>query len=310
LFLIGVLILSGEFADVRYAHAEYGDIVMNKYSNAAGMSPVVFPHWFHRARFSCKVCHADIGFKLEAGGDDVKMVKIVDGQYCGACHNGTIAWSVENCVLCHSGKQGGSVKTHGSPIALQPLPAVPAPAGPSTRIAGSDTEPFNRLLNPAAKQNLPPAEDGNHDPAGGAIRMLETPLQAFRKLPKYNTGNQVDWVKALNEGKIHLRYDRSDPNVKPVVMDLNIVREVKTSMPNVVFPHKQHTQWLDCSSCHPGIFIPQKGGNRMSMAAILEGKSCGVCHGKVAFPTSQCFRCHSQNKTGKTGLSASADARS
>ena len=67
-------------------------------------------------------------------------------------------------------------------------------------------------------------------------------------------------------------------------MDLNIVREVKGSMPDVVYPHKQHTEWLDCSNCHPAIFKPQKGANQISMAGILLGQQCGVCHGKVAFP--------------------------
>jgi hypothetical protein len=50
-------------------------------------------------------------------------------------------------------------------------------------------------------------------------------------------------------------------------MDLNIVREVKGSMPDVVYPHKQHTEWLDCSNCHPAIFVPQKGANQISMAS-------------------------------------------
>ena len=52
------------------------------------MRPVVFPHWFHRIRFRCKVCHADLGFQFKAGGNDINMLKIIDGEYCGACHNG------------------------------------------------------------------------------------------------------------------------------------------------------------------------------------------------------------------------------
>lgn len=163
-------------------------------------------------------------------------------------------------------------------------------------IAGSEASPFNRLMKPPGKRNLPPTEDGIHDPTNDGTHMLQPPLQAFGNLPKSPAGNQVDWVKALDEGKIHPRYDRNDPNAKPVVMDLNIVREVKGSMPDVVFPHKQHTQWLDCSNCHPAIFIPQKGANQISMAAILLGQKCGVCHGKVAFPVSDCRRCHSKTK--------------
>jgi c(7)-type cytochrome triheme protein len=67
-------------------------------------------------------------------------------------------------------------------------------------------------------------------------------------------------------------------------------------MPDVVYPHKQHTEWLDCSNCHPAIFIPKKGANDISMAAILLGQKCGVCHGKVAFPVAECRKCHSKNK--------------
>ena len=100
----------------RDAHAEYGDVVINNYSDDAGMRPVVFPHWFHRVRFRCKVCHADLGFKFEAGGNDINMLKIIDGEYCGACHDGDIAWSVENCDLCHSGASGTPTQVHESTL--------------------------------------------------------------------------------------------------------------------------------------------------------------------------------------------------
>jgi len=81
-------------------------------------------------------------------------------------------------------------------------------------------------------------------------------------------------------------------------MDLDIVRPVKASVPDVVFPHRQHTEWLFCSNCHPAIFIPQKGANQINMSAILLGQKCGVCHGKVSFPitTKSCKKCHSKPK--------------
>lgn len=94
--------------------AEYGDVLINNYSDAAGMRPVVFPHWFHRIRFRCKVCHADLGFKMEAGGNQINMLKIIDGEYCGACHNGEVAWAVENCDICHTGKPGQPTHVHQS----------------------------------------------------------------------------------------------------------------------------------------------------------------------------------------------------
>jgi len=102
--------------------AEYGDIVMNNYSDASGMRPAIFPHWFHRIRFRCKVCHADLGFKFQAGGNEINMVKIIDGQFCGACHNGELAWAVENCNFCHSGKPGTPTQVHESTVRRAPSP--------------------------------------------------------------------------------------------------------------------------------------------------------------------------------------------
>ena len=168
-----------------------------------------------------------------------------------------------------------------------------------TESHSADPNQFNRLLAPPSQRNPPPTMDGIHDANSPGAALLQTPKSAFDAMPKSKSGNYVDWVKALDEKKITPRFDRNDPDAQPIVMDLNIVREVKGSMPNVVYPHKQHTEWLDCSNCHPAIFIPQKGANNISMAAILLGEKCGVCHGKVAFPVSECRRCHSQPKTKK-----------
>ena len=125
LLLGGLLsvVLAGALMAPGDAHAEYGDVVINNYSDAAGMRPVIFPHWFHRLRFRCKVCHADLGFQFKVGGNEINMVKIINGQFCGACHNGDIAWSVENCNLCHSAKPGTPTQVHESTIqklAIQP----------------------------------------------------------------------------------------------------------------------------------------------------------------------------------------------
>lgn len=162
---------------------------------------------------------------------------------------------------------------------------------------GANPNSFNRLMTPASERNPTPAKDGIHDPQNPATASLQAPRTSFDHLPSAQSGNYVDWVRALKDGEIQPRYDHLDPAAEPLIMDLNIVREVKGSMPDVVYPHAQHTEWLDCSNCHPAIFIPQKGANQISMASILLGEDCGVCHGKVAFPVSQCRSCHSQAKT-------------
>lgn len=86
--------------------AEYGDVILNQRSDKEGVRPVVFPHWFHRIRYRCKVCHHELGFKMRAGANQVSMDDIVDGKFCGMCHNDQIAWGPERCDLCHSGLPG------------------------------------------------------------------------------------------------------------------------------------------------------------------------------------------------------------
>ncbi len=114
--VIGLTVCGMFLALSNSARAEYADVVINNYADAAGMRPVVFPHWFHRIRFRCKVCHADLGFKFKAGGNKITMAKIIDGKFCGACHNGEVAWSVENCDMCHSGIPGTPTHFHGSTV--------------------------------------------------------------------------------------------------------------------------------------------------------------------------------------------------
>ena len=164
------------------------------------------------------------------------------------------------------------------------------------KVSGANV--FNRLLKKDKQRNAPPPEDGIHDAANDGTHVLQPPLIAFDGLPTTEFGNYVDWVKALDDGLLKPRYDRFDPTVEPLVMDLDIVREVKASMPDVVFPHKPHTKWLHCSNCHPKIFIPQRKANVINMSAILLGQKCGVCHGKVSFPitTKSCTKCHSKPK--------------
>lgn len=162
----------------------------------------------------------------------------------------------------------------------------------------SSANEFNVNLQKRDSANPPPPEDGIHDPENEATFSLQPPEEAYKGLPRTNFGNRVDWVKAVDEKLIRPRWDRLDSSEEPFVMDLDIVRPVKASMPDVVFPHRQHTEWLFCSNCHPAIFVPQAGANQINMSAILLGEKCGVCHGKVAFPitTATCTKCHSKPK--------------
>ena len=110
---LAVLLLGMALA-APMAQGEYGDVVINKYSDKAGMRPVVFPHWFHRLRFTCNVCHNENGFKMRAGSNNITMADIIDRKFCGMCHNNEIAWSPEHCPRCHSGLPGLAFDFYGN----------------------------------------------------------------------------------------------------------------------------------------------------------------------------------------------------
>lgn len=216
----------------------YGSIVLNKYTGEGqDMKAVVFPHWLHRTKFTCKVCHSDIGFPMKAGTTDIKMEAIFEGRYCGKCHDGNISFDVTNCDRCHS-------------------------------------------LGVEVKENA----------------KIEVVTKNF---PKADFGNKVDWVMALRYGNIKPKASL-DGNEEMAVLDTNVdlpVTKFTPHPPDVVYPHKAHTELLACDSCHPSVFNMEAGSSKdMSMIKIISGQYCGICHGKVAFPLEDCFRCHSKTR--------------
>jgi c(7)-type cytochrome triheme protein len=134
------------------------------------------------------------------------------------------------------------------------------------------------------------AKDGLHDPSDPDLHLLQEPGASLSKLPQDYVANKVNWDKALREGYI-APLSKLNPKVKTRVLAKDVILKNTGGTPWVRFPHKPHTAWLDCSTCHDGMFNkgPTPG---LSMFAILNGQYCGKCHGTVAFPLSECNRCH------------------
>jgi len=154
-----------------------------------------------------------------------------------------------------------------------------------------------------ARKWLPLAVDGIHDPKNPSLRLLQEPAEALSRLPADTAGNQVHWLQALERGAINPRTNIL-PGTQVMVIDLDIYLNMKGGTPIVRFPHRAHTLWLDCSNCHEHLFVSKAGANRLSMSAMLNGEQCGVCHGAVAFPLTECNRCH--NTPRNTPLPAGA----
>jgi len=136
---------------------------------------------------------------------------------------------------------------------------------------------------------------GEAENAGLAEHPLALELSG---LPKDRYG-LIDWATSIKEGKVRPR-DSLDPNDKPMPpFDLDIAIFTKSQfVDDVIFPHLVHTLWLTCINCHPAIFpMNAKAANKMmTMPRIAAGEFCGRCHNRIAFPLSDCQRCHVKPK--------------
>ncbi len=224
--------------------SDYGKVILDNYS-ATGPGPVVFDHWLHRSMFTCRVCHVDVGFAMEAKATGMRASTNREGFYCGACHDGkklfdgkTIfgacsdAKSDPRCYRCHSlGKQG--------------------------------------------------------------VRKYEY-REFTAKFPKSYYG--VDWEAAEKSGIIKPIDFVEGLSAKKATMKTREDFAIQAGYPwvhPVEFSHEKHTLWSGCELCHPEIFpTAQKGTVRFSMLSNIEGRDCGACHGKVAFPLNNCQKCH------------------
>ena len=81
--------------------------------------------------------------------------------------------------------------------------------------------------------------------------------------------------------------------------------EFASPMGKVTFDGKVHgDKGFQCADCHtkPKLFEMKKGGDKMTMAAMNEGKFCGTCHdGKKAFSVkapADCAKCHKKGSAG------------
>ena len=181
-------------------------------------------------------------------------------------------------------------------------PAKPAAAKPAGKVSPIlDPKDPKSILYLDTKGNLvgtgDPAKSGIPSEAGRIGAGWHPEAMAAAVLPKDKYG-LVDWAKAVKDNVIVPRHslDEAEGEEMPP-LDMNVVIETKSDfINNVLYPHYIHTWWLKCEVCHPKIFVPQKGGNRMFMTEIAQGQWCGRCHGKVAFPLTDCKRCHTQPK--------------
>jgi c(7)-type cytochrome triheme protein len=251
-----LILLVSILACVQVAHArervlpqEYGRVIISNYSGRAGLAPVVFDHWLHRAQFTCRLCHVDIGFAMQAGATNITAATNKQGFHCGVCHNGKQRYNGRTIFAACS----------------------------------EDALPKNAVCERCHSQNKKVIKERDFNVFAA-------------KMPKKALGNGIDWEAAESNGLINpvdfiegVSMQRTSIKAQK---DFSIEANVTWISP-VIFSHKKHAVWNGCEVCHPDIFPIKKGAEKYTMFEIDEGKYCGVCHDKVAFPLVACERCHS-----------------
>jgi len=140
-----------------------------------------------------------------------------------------------------------------------------------------------------ASSSLAAGEDNAKKALRYAPRKMAIPLKL---LPRDKYG-LIDWAESVRM-KLISPISSLDGSMeeKPYYAPV-IIKSKMAVMTDALFPHDVHAYWLNCKTCHPGIFVQAKGGNiDMTMWDILDGKYCGRCHDRVAFPLRECYRCH------------------
>jgi c(7)-type cytochrome triheme protein len=84
-------------ANCTTCHTEAGAIVFKN----EDLGNVTFPHDIHLEMYGCGECHPD-PFTARRGANRTTMAEMEQGKSCGACHDGSAAFSVaEDCESCH-----------------------------------------------------------------------------------------------------------------------------------------------------------------------------------------------------------------
>ncbi len=254
LLMTGITLAQGGVKKLRPPPRNFGKVVLQDFSARATMAAVGFDHWLHRAKYTCRLCHVDLGFAMTANTTGVTAADNMNGDYCGACHNGKTR---------HDGK-------HIFPAcAKQPVTAEQQATCERCHSQG---------------RNVTPGENFNDFVA---------------PLPKVRFGNGVDWIAGESLGLVKLVDSLDGTSSKRKLFknpgDSVIAPQVK-GMPDIIFSHEKHGVWNGCELCHPEVFpsVEKNKAAVYSMNEIFDGKYCGACHGKVAFPMVECQRCHAK----------------
>jgi c(7)-type cytochrome triheme protein len=114
------------------------------------------------------------------------------------------------------------------------------------------------------------------------------------KFPKARYG--IDWEAAESAGIVKPVDSVEGISIKKTKIESREDFTIKSGLSwvhPVFFSHEKHSVWNGCELCHPEIFpTAKKSTVQYTMFSNFEGRHCGACHLKVAFPLNNCQMCH------------------
>jgi len=105
---------AAEFWELPTAPApeDFGNLLINRTSEANSIKSATFSHWLHRRKFTCRVCHFELEFNMQRNTTEITEAANRSGQFCGSsgCHDGKASFGhdVANCDKCHNGNKSYS----------------------------------------------------------------------------------------------------------------------------------------------------------------------------------------------------------
>jgi c(7)-type cytochrome triheme protein len=231
-----------------------GDIVFKD----KNIGNIVFSHSVHVEMLEgCDSCHPDL-FEAKQGANKASMADMENGESCGACHDGSEAFSVanlENCEKCHAGDIVFKNKGVGN---------VTFPHSVHIEMFEGCDSCHPDLFTAKRDANKATMADMENGESCGACH---DGSDAF---------GVAEDCESCHEGGI---------TVSRVTIQTQNVGKV-------IFNHEIHGK--RCSVCHPALFIKKNNSNHVDMKTMETGKSCGACHnGKKVFSVSgDCAKCH------------------
>jgi len=98
---VAIILVIGFVAAIAIASGTPAIIKMKRPPDAT-MPPSLLTHWKHQRSYKCYACHPGTFSQWKKAVFD--HVDMEEGKYCGACHNGKVAFRPDNedCEVCHA----------------------------------------------------------------------------------------------------------------------------------------------------------------------------------------------------------------